>query len=197
MAIENAIKLKTTEEIQLSSINQASSGMHLLPDKTEAQSRAKFIRFLKQSLQVHRFDFKMKFSVSLVVCVLTFVIVPNVVEGAGLFEAVQAFKPCLDKANQRKISLVAALTAPEDWYEKCFIACLAKKMGNVSEILVTIERNFKRLFRACCGKIIAVTPSSMPVTLLEMLSKLTMSMLMLAMTLTTVKPATKINFKLF
>lgn len=75
----------------------------------------------------------MKTSVSLTFAVLWVALVFEV-NCAGLFEAVQSVKPCLDKASQKKISLVAALTAPEDWYEKCFVACLAKKMGNVSDV---------------------------------------------------------------
>lgn len=72
----------------------------------------------------------MKISISFILCVVVAVI--SEVKCAGLFQAVQSIKPCLDKATQKKISLIAALTAPEDWYEKCFVACLAKKMGNVS-----------------------------------------------------------------
>lgn len=73
----------------------------------------------------------MKISIALLLGAIAFVAISEV-KCAGLFEAVQSIKPCLDKATQKKISLIAALTAPEDWYEKCFVACLAKKMGNVS-----------------------------------------------------------------
>lgn len=72
----------------------------------------------------------MKVNFSLSVFALLSLVLPNV-ESAGLYEAVKSFKPCLDAAAQLRVNLDRAMTAPEDWAEKCFVACLAKNMGNV------------------------------------------------------------------